>query len=69
MTVIATDGNAIEPIVVERIVLMHGERFDFVLKGATDRNLSKFETILKFQLMHSIISVRMIQRKSFISSR
>lgn len=45
MTVIATDGNAIEPIVVERIVLMHGERFDFVLNATSDRSLSKFEKI------------------------
>lgn len=42
LTVIATDGNAIEPIIVERIVLMHGERFDFVLKATSDQNLSKF---------------------------
>lgn len=48
MTVIATDGNAIEPITVERIVLMHGERFDFVLNATSDRNLSKVEKLLKF---------------------
>lgn len=40
LTVIATDGNAIEPIVVERIVLMHGERFDFVLNATSDQNTS-----------------------------
>ena len=42
MTLIAADGNPIEPIVVERIVALHGERFDFVLNAHNARNLSKF---------------------------
>lgn len=50
MTVIATDGNAIEPIVVERIVLLNGERFDFVLTATNSNQLSKclshFQAIL-----------------------
>lgn len=41
MTVIATDGFSIEPIVVERIISLSGERYDVVLNARNDSNLSK----------------------------
>lgn len=41
MTVIATDGFPIEPIVVERIISLSGERYDVVLDARNDINLSK----------------------------
>ncbi|XP_072045969.1 uncharacterized protein [Amphiura filiformis] len=36
LTVIATDGNPIKPIVVDRIGLVSGERYDFVLTADKD---------------------------------
>lgn len=41
LTVIATDGFSIEPIVVERILSLSGERYDVVLTAGNDSNLSK----------------------------
>lgn len=58
MTVIATDGNAIEPIAVQRIVLMHGERFDFVLNATNDRNLSKLENLLTNTFIFVMIGLK-----------
>lgn len=40
LTVIATDGFSIEPIVVERIISLSGERYDVVLNGGNDLNIS-----------------------------
>lgn len=48
MTVIATDGSPIEPIVVERIIALSGERFDVVLHAENDINLSKFSNCSEF---------------------
>ena len=38
LTVIATDGNLIEPIETQFIILHTGERYDFVLRGEKPRN-------------------------------
>lgn len=46
LTVIATDGFSIEPIVVERIVSLSGERYDVVLNARNDLNQSKITEIL-----------------------
>lgn len=48
MTVIATDGFSIEPIVVERITSLSGERYDVVLSAKNDSNLSKVTHIQYF---------------------
>lgn len=41
LTVIATDGNPIEPIVVDSFVSSAGERFDVVIDVENDSNISK----------------------------
>lgn len=41
LTVIATDGYSIEPIVVDCVVSSAGERFDVVLDASNDPNISK----------------------------
>lgn len=38
---IATDGYATEPMVVDCFVISPGERFDFVMHAASDPALSK----------------------------
>lgn len=45
MTVIATDGFSVEPIVVERIISLSGERYDVVLNAGNDSDLSKMTRI------------------------
>lgn len=47
LTVIATDGNQIEPIVVQKIITSPGERFDFILNVPIDSNISKFLFLVK----------------------
>lgn len=45
LTVIATDGNHIEPILVQRIISSPGERFDMVLDVTKNPNISKLRFI------------------------
>lgn len=40
LTVIATDGSPIEPVVVDSLVTSPGERFDVILDAIDDPTLS-----------------------------
>lgn len=69
MTVIATDGNPIEPITIETLVILPGERYDVVMDATTSPDISNFQrshasfTICIWQIMffftaETLITVR-----------
>lgn len=41
MTVVATDGSPIEPIVVDSLITLPGERYDVVMDATTLPEISK----------------------------
>lgn len=40
LTVIATDGYSIEPVVVDSVVSLAGERYDIIMNAVYDTNTS-----------------------------
>lgn len=43
MTVIASDGYSIEPIVIESLVIMPGERYDIIMDATSSPEISNFQ--------------------------
>lgn len=43
MTVIASDGYSIEPIVIESLVIMPGERYDVIMDATSSPEISNFQ--------------------------
>lgn len=50
LTVIATDGAPIEPIVVDSLVTLPGERYDVILDATTPTEISKIQQNLNVSL-------------------
>lgn len=48
LTIIAVDGSAVKPFVVDCIVSVSGERYDVVLHASTDQNTSKISECVEF---------------------